>query len=99
MTKKITRAEAISVSSGNYIYTVPALATASITGIFVTAATITTITISNYVDATAITTSYSIDLRAGDNYSDDTVYPMATLDFVKIDSTASANYMAFIEVS
>lgn len=96
--KKITRAETISVSSGNFIYTVPALSSASVTGIFVTATAITTITISKFVDATAITTSYTVDLRVGDNYSDDTVYVLAAADYIKIESTASATYMAFIEL-
>ena len=98
MNKKITRASVISTSSGNVIYTVPPASSASITGIFVTATAPTTITISNYVDFTGVTTTYSIDLQVGDNYSDTTVYPMAPLDFVKIESTNSATYMAFIEI-
>lgn len=79
----------IDQSAGTTIYTVPPAATASFAGLRFGVGNVPgAVTVSNFVDATGVTTSYTIDLLAGDQLSDDSVFALAAGDYIKVESTA-----------
>lgn len=99
MAKRISKSEAIDQINGNIIYTVPALATATISNINITPTNVdTVITVSSFVDATGVITTYTADLKVGDIFTDFESYMLAAGDYIKVESTAPASYRAFVEL-
>jgi hypothetical protein len=74
-------------SAGTIVYTAPIALTATVSGLSIYARVDTTITVSNFVFATTITTSYTVDLKASDSLTDSAVYALAAQDYVKVEST------------
>ena len=74
-------------AAGTIIYTAPVALTATVSGLSISAKVDTTITVSNFVFATGITTSYTVDLKASDALADSAVYALASQDYVKVEST------------
>ena len=98
--KRILRSSGVDQSTGTTIYTVPPGETASVEGLrFVVSNLPTDVTVSHFVDATGVTTTYTMHLNASDQMSDDTVFALAENDYVKVQSSAAGvTYYANITI-
>lgn len=97
--KRITRSGPVDQTSGTTIYTVPVGETADIGGLRVTNSNINTqITVTHFDHGAGTSTTYSKDLIAGDQFSDDQTFSLASEDYLKIESTnAGVTYFVYID--
>lgn len=98
--KRITRSGVIDQTSGTTIYTVPVGETASLGSLrFGVGNVAGAVTVSSFVSSSGVTTTYTIDLLAGDQLSDDTVFALAAGDYIKVESTApGVSYYCYIDI-